>query len=200
MMLPLRATGQSLTLRYPEPADAPALYELGRDPQTTRFLSWGPYGSIEEARAWLASRPADREAGTELTFVVEHRVHGPIGATALTEHSARDRRAVVGSWLGRSFWGTGANTEAKALLARIAFEHLALERLGAYASPRNARSVAALTKLGWQVEGTLRGFHRHGDEVHDVHVLSLLRAEWERSPLHAIQARAEGEPPAAFAR
>jgi ribosomal-protein-alanine N-acetyltransferase len=103
-------------------------------------------------------REQAREAGEWLEFVVEHREHGVAGVTGLTEPSRRDRRAVTGTWLGRAFWGTGVNTEGKALLARLAFDGCAMERLGAYAGTANARSQRALEKAGFVREGTLRAF------------------------------------------
>jgi len=196
-VVPLAARGPTLTLRYPEPGDAPALFALASDPEVTRFFSWR-YAAEEEAEAWIAGRAAAREAGEWLELVVEHREHGVAGITGLTEPSRRDRRAVTGSWLGRRFWGTGVNGEAKALLARIAFDACGLERLGSYASTANPRSRRALERLGWRHEGTLRAFHRHGDRVHDVDVLGLLRAEWAASPLAAVPAELTGEPPAPF--
>jgi ribosomal-protein-alanine N-acetyltransferase len=197
-MIPLSARGPALTLRYPAPGDADALFALASDPEVTRFFSWR-YAVPADAARWIAERPAARERGQWLEFVVEHRERGIAGVTGLTEPSRRDRRAVTGSWLGRAFWGTGANDEAKALLARVAFDACGIERLGSYASVDNPRSRAALEKLGWVREGTLRRFHRHGDAVHDVDVFSLLRREWERSPLHAVDAIIEGAPPDAFA-
>ena len=194
----LRAKGPLLVLRYAEPRDAPALFEHARDPEVTQFFSWGPYRRVEEAEAYIARLPAEREAGRHLDLVIDHREHGPIGVIGLGEWSLRDRRAVVGTWLGRAHWGTGANTEDKALLARLAFEALGLERIGAYAAPGNPRSQRALEKLGFVAEGTLRSFHRHGDAVHDVRVFSLLRAELEATPLAAVPYELSGEPPPAF--
>ncbi len=83
--------------------------------------------------------------------------------TGLTELSRRDRRAVVGTWLGRSHWGTGANRESKALIAHLAFRLFGLERLGAYADLDNPRSQRALANVGFQREGVLRRWHRHGN-------------------------------------
>ena len=196
----LRATGPTITLRYAEPADAEGLFAHARDPEVTRFFSWGPYRRLEEAQAYVARLPAEREAGRHLDLVVDHREHGAIGVIGLGEWSVRDRRAVVGTWLGRAHWGTGVNREAKALVARLAFEALGLHRLGAYAAPGNPRSRRALEKLGFVAEGTLRAYHRHGARVHDVHVFSLLRDELSRTPLAAVPARIEGDPPAAFVR
>ena len=198
-MVPLTATGPSLTLRFAEPEDAPALFLLGRDPEVTRFFSWGPYTEAEQADAYVARLPAEREEGRHLDFVIVDRaVAAPIGVTGLGEFSLRDRRAIVGSWLGRAWWGSGANTEAKALITRVAFDALGLERIGAYAAVGNPRSQRALDKVGFTQEGTLRAFHRHGDEVHDVHVYGLLRADWESGPLADVDVELEGEPPPAF--
>jgi ribosomal-protein-alanine N-acetyltransferase len=116
----------------------------------------------------------------------------------LVELSRRDRRAVVGTWLGRAHWGSGANAGAKALILHLAFGHLGLERLGAYADLDNPRSQAALVKVGFEREGLLRRWHRHGDQVHDVLVYSLLKEEWERSPLAGEPATVEGAPPPRF--
>jgi len=194
----LTARGPTLTLRYPEPADAAALFALASDPDVTRFFSWR-YDAEADAAAWIAGRAAAREAGEWMEFVIVHRDEGVAGVTGLTEPSLRDRRAVTGSWLGRAFWGRGVNDEAKALLARIAFDRCGMERLGAYASTENPRSRRALEKLGWVHEGTLREFHRFGGRAHDVHVLALLRSEWEGSPLAAVPVELTGTPPRPFA-
>jgi ribosomal-protein-alanine N-acetyltransferase len=196
--MPLRGTGPTLTLRFADASDAPALFAHARDPEVTRFFSWGPYEDVAQAEAYIARLPAERDSGRHLDFVIDHRDHGPIGVIGLGEWSLRDRRAVVGTWLGRAHWGTGANDEAKAIVARLAFDAFGLERLGAYAAPRNPRSMRALEKLGFVAEGTLRAFHRHGDEVHDVRVYSLLRRDHAGTTLATVPVRIEGEPPQAF--
>jgi [ribosomal protein S5]-alanine N-acetyltransferase len=195
---PLTVTGPSLTLRYATPDDAPRLFDLASDPAVTRFFSWGPYTRVEEPQAYIAGLAGNRERGEALEFLVDHREHGPIGVTGLSELSARDRRATVGSWFGREHWGSGANLESKALVAALAFRTLGLERLTAWANTRNGRSQAALERVGFRREGVLAGWHRHGDAVHDVVVFGMLRAAWERSPLRDIPAEVAGSAPAPF--
>jgi len=136
----MKLHGPTLMLRYATPADAPRLFELGTDRDVTRFFSWGPYVRIEEPLAYVAGLGARRERGDQLDLLIVHRDDGPIGVVGLSELSRRDRRAVVGTWLGRAWWGSGANHEAKALVARLAFARLGLERLGAYADVENRRS------------------------------------------------------------
>lgn len=196
-MVPLIARGPSLTLRYPEPRDAQALFHLASDPDVTRWFSWR-YERVEDAAAWIAGREATRESGAWLEFVVEHAELGVTGVTALTEPSRRDRRAVTGSWFGKEHWGTGINAESKALLARIAFDACGCERLGSYANIANGRSRRALEKVGFVHEGTLRRYHRHGEQYLDVDVFSLLRDEFEAGPMAQVPATVEGEAPQAF--
>ncbi len=194
----MRVEGPNLTLRYATADDAEALFELARDPAVTRFFSWGPYSDIEQPRAYIAGLADKREVGTLLDFLIVHKTHGPVGVTGLSELSRRDRRATVGSWMGHRFWGSGVNFESKALIAALAFQTLGMHRLTAWANTRNGRSQVALERLGFRREGTLAGWHRHGEQVHDVVVFGMLRPGWERSRLRAIEATVSGEPPAAF--
>ena len=190
----MRLVGPTLALRPPVADDAEALFALGSDPEVTRWFSWGPYRAIDEPRAWIAAQPDAVARGTALALVMVHRDAGLVGVTELADWSARDRRAVVGTWFAARWWGSGLNAEAKRLVCLLAFEHCGLERLGAYADVTNHRSHAALTKAGFAREGVLRAFHRHGDHQKDVVVFSLLRAEWTTP----IAARLEGDVPAAF--
>jgi len=195
----VQLVGPSLTLRYATAADAPALFELGSDAGVTQFFSWGPYTTVAQPAGYIAGLAGERERGDRVDFLIVARDSGgPIGVTGLSELGRRDKRAVVGTWLDRRRWGTGANRESKALIAHLAFVTIGLERLGAYADVANGRSQTALTRLGFTREGVLRRWHRHGDLYRDVVLFSLLRDEWERSPLAEVPVEVHGEPPVAF--
>jgi ribosomal-protein-alanine N-acetyltransferase len=195
---PLIVRGPTLTLRYATRADAPRLLELGSDPAVTRFFSWGPYTSPDQPEAYIDTLPAKRDTGQLLDFLIVHAQDGPIGVTGLSEMARRDRRATVGSWFGQRWWGSGANVESKALIAALAFERLRLDRLTAWANTRNGRSQVALERVGFQREGVLAAWHRHGDQLHDVVVFGLTRPAWERSALRDVPVEIEGSPPPAF--
>src|SRR5436189_2924110 len=109
IMPEMEVAGPTLTLRYARTADAPALFALASDPEVTRWFSWGPYASIDEPLAYIARLPGEREHGERLDLLIDHCEHGPVGVTGLSELSRRGRRAMVGTWLGREHWGSGAN-------------------------------------------------------------------------------------------
>jgi ribosomal-protein-alanine N-acetyltransferase len=187
--------GPRLSLRYAQQADAAALFELGRDPEVSRYFSWQPYADRSEATAFIEQMQTQRDAGERLEFAIVDEHDTLIGITGLSEFSQRDRRAVVGTWLGRTQWGTGANAESKALILTLAFTTLGLQRVSAYASPDNARSLRALEKLGFVSEGVLRAWHLHGGVRRDVTILRVLYEEFEGSELAKVPVTVEGPAP-----
>lgn len=189
----LEVVGPTLTLRLPSEQHVAGLFALASDPEVTRWFSWGPYESEDEPRRWVAEAAARRESGDRLELVIE-RDGAPLGVTTLMELSARDRRAMVGTWLGREHWGTDVNAESKALVLHLAFVTLGLERVGAYSELRHERSQRALEKIGFVREGVLRAWHRHADGPHDVVVFGLLRDEWRSE----VPVTVHGDPPKAF--
>lgn len=194
----LALTGPTLRVRIPRDDDAAALFAEAADPEVTRWFSWGPYSSEGEARAYLARLPAQRERGEHLDLVIERLEGAPIGISGLSEFAWRDRRATLGTWLGRAWWGTGANQEAKALMCHLAFALLGLDRVGAYSNVEHERSQRALQRIGFQREGVLRSYHRHGGRALDVVIFGLLRADWETGPLSGVPVAVDGEPPPTF--
>jgi ribosomal-protein-alanine N-acetyltransferase len=196
----LTLEGPTLSLRPPEPGDAEALFALASDAEVTRWFSWGPYTAPEQASAYIERCAGQRERGEQLDLLVVHREHGPAGITGLSEFSARDARAIVGTWFGRAFWGTGANRESKAIMMHLAFVVLGLHRLGSYSNPANERSTRALLGVGFTHEGVLRDWHRHGDAWLDVNVFGLLRDDWAASPLAQVPVTVTGEVPPAVPR
>ena len=172
---PLVVRGPRLSLRYAVRRGRAAAVRARRRTRRSRASSPGARTrALEQPEAYIATLPARREAGDLLDFLIVDPAAGPIGVTGLSELARRDRRATVGSWLGHSWWGSGANFEAKAMISALAFERLGFERLTAWANTRNGRSQRALERIGFRREGVLTAWHRHGDRVHDVVVFGLL--------------------------
>ena len=165
----------------------------------SRATSPGARTGTRKSRGdWIRSLAGRRASGAALELAIVGADDTPLGIIMLAEFAPRDRRAVVGTWLGRRYWGTGVNAHAKALVISLAFGRLGLRRLGAYADVRNARSQSALRRLGFQQEGVLRDYHRHGGRPRTVALYSLLPADWRASPAAALPARVSGTVPRRF--
>lgn len=190
--------GPTLRLRYFVPDDAPALFELASDPEVTQWFSWGPYERESEPREFIERLASQREAGDRLEFAIVRDDDRPIGLTGFSDFVRRDRRATVGTWLGRDHWGSGANRESKALILSLGFRHLGLNRVTALAHPDNRRSLRALERIGFWTEGVLRAYHVHEGVPRDVAILRMLRDRFESSELAKVPVELEGEPPPQF--
>lgn len=80
-----------------------------------------------------------------------------VGSTSYLNVVPEHRRLEIGNtWNTPSTWGTGANTEAKYLLLRHAFEELGMYRVEFKTDVKNDRARAALAALPAQFEGIHR--------------------------------------------
>jgi ribosomal-protein-alanine N-acetyltransferase len=194
----LEVRGPDILLRYPRAEDAEPLYRFASDPEVTQYFSWGPYTTERQAADYVSSLARKRAEGERLEFVIDDREAGVIGVTGLSEFSLRDRRAVVGTWLGREWWGRGANRQSKALVLALAFAGLRLGRVTAWCGTDNGRSQKALKRLGFANEGVLRRWHVHGGDPVDVISYAMLREEWESGELAQEPVEIVGRIPAQF--
>ncbi len=122
-----------------------------------------------------------RAKGTEYPFIVfDKRTGAYAGSTRFYDmHSAFGTAQLGYTWYGRAFQGTGLNAHCKFLLLRFAFEACGLERVEFRADANNARSIAAMKRIGCTVEGILRSHMPDADGGRRSSiVLSILRDEW----------------------
>ena len=80
--------------------------------------------------------------------------------------------------MGRPYWGSGINTEAKVVLFDFAFGAMELRRIQSITHVDNLRSQKALEKLGFKREGLLRRYRWIRGEPWDLYMYSLLPEEW----------------------
>ena len=103
-----------------------------------------------------------------------------VGTTSYLEVSAIDARIEIGFTLyARSVWGTDVNPACKLLLMQWAFDEGRFGRVQLKTDIRNARSQAAIARLGATNEGVLRRYQRRQDgSVRDTVVFSVIAEEW----------------------
>lgn len=83
------------------------------------------------------------------------------------------------TWYAPSAIRTAANTESKLLMLTHAFETWQVHRVCFHADARNARSRAALERIGGKFEGILRSHRMAADFIpRDSARYSVLAAEW----------------------
>lgn len=117
----------------------------------------------------------------ELAFVVMLKAEGrPVGMTRYLNIEAAHRKLEIGStWYEPAAWGGPVNPECKLLLMRHAFEGLGFHRVEYKTDVRNARSRAAILKLGATQEGIFRKHMIMADgHVRDSVYFSIIDTDW----------------------
>ncbi len=135
----------------------------------------------EEMLQYIQAALDAQAAGTALPFATVDRVSGrAIGSTRYMAIDGINRRVEIGStWLGLAWQRTAANTEAKYLMLRHAFETWGCIRVELKTDSLNARSRQAILRLGAKEEGTFRNhmITASGRIRHTVY-FSIIEAEW----------------------
>ncbi len=156
------------------------LCEVGLEPE---LWQWIPerVTTPEEMRRYIQAALDAQKAGTALPFATVERASGrAIGSTRFGNIDRANRRVEIGwTWLGTPWQRTAANTEAKYLMMRHAFETWKCIRVELKTDSLNQRSRRAILRLGAKEEGTLRQHMVtwYGRLRHTVYY-SVLDSEW----------------------
>lgn len=116
-----------------------------------------------------------------------------VGTTSLGDVDLRNERVHLG-WTAYApdVWGSAVNPECKLLLLWHAFEHCGFGRVKIQTDAVNARSQAAIAKLGAVREGVLRRHIKRADgSFRDTVVFSVIVDDWPRVN-HGLEARLVG--------
>ncbi len=139
------------------------------------------FTDVSVMRTWAETALGNREAGSELPFVIIERDSGKaIGSTRFMDIRPAHRGLEIGyTWLGQEWWRTKINSEAKFLLLRHCFQTLGCIRVALKTDLLNTRSQHAIERLGAVREGVLRQHMvaQHG-RLRDSVYYSILDHEW----------------------
>ena len=159
------------------------------------IYQWSPVPrGREEATAYVNTALAWRDAGTAVPFAIVRMAGAVIlGSTRFWNienwawpkgHPSHGRgvpdACEIGyTWFARSAIRTSANTESKLLMLTHAFEVWRVLRVCFHTDARNARSRAAIERIGGQFEGILRSHRMAADFIpRDSVRYSIVAAEW----------------------
>jgi N-acetyltransferase len=176
---PVTLEGRAVRLEPLRPEHAAALTPLCED-EVFEFTS-SVLRTQADVEAYIAAALRAAEQGTEQPFLIRERESGaPLGTTRYLEISRSHRTLEIGyTWLARRAWRTRVNTECKLLLLRHAFEELQVMRVQLKTDRRNARSRAAIERIGAKFEGVLRNHVLvQGGVVRDSAYYSVIDTEW----------------------
>lgn len=183
--------GEHVTLEQLEPGHADGLLAATGDAELWRhLLSPQPTDTVAMADFIAVARRA-QQRGQRVPWVQrDARTGAVVGTTSYHDVSPEHRVLAIGHTIvGRPWWRTGINTEAKLLLLDRAFGELGAARVEWHTDARNERSQRAIERLGATREGLLRRHRERADGSRRDTVLYAMTVEQWPDARAALRAR-----------
>ena len=180
IVAPVTLESRNVRLEPLSQAHHPGLSAVGLEEELWRWVPT-PVRTPEEMSAYIATALDEQARGVSLPFALIEKASGRvIGSTRYGNVDRTHHRVEIGwTWFAPAWQRTGANTEAKYLLLRHAFETLGCIRVELKTDSLNERSRAAILRIGAREEGTFRNhmITASGRLRHTVY-FSILESEW----------------------
>ncbi|MEV6690761.1 bifunctional pyridoxamine 5'-phosphate oxidase family protein/GNAT family N-acetyltransferase [Micromonospora sp. NPDC051196] len=196
---PVALRGEHVLLEPLDLAHADDLFAATADPQVWQHLGARQPVAVDELTAAIRAYLAAGRRGEQVPWVQRCAVTGAVvGTTSYYEIDPERRSVAIGhTILGRPWWRTGINTEAKLLLLDRAFGELGAVRVVWHTDIRNERSQRAIERLGATREGVLRKHRLRPDgSWRDTVQYSMTVEEWPNAQVR-LRERLRAEAPSA---
>ncbi|GLV55456.1 N-acetyltransferase GCN5 [Dictyobacter sp. S3.2.2.5] len=155
-----------------------AIQELASDPAIGEMSNVPfPYPA-DEALHFVQRAREGRQAEHLYSFAVISEEHKCVGICSLIEVKPEARRAELGYWIGRPYWGRGLATEAGLLVLAYAFDELNLLLVTAGCLERNTASRHVLEKLGFCLQQVRPTFFYKTHQQEPACLFELSREQW----------------------
>ena len=173
--------GKRINLRRIRKPDARSIYQYAREWDIAKYTFIPHPYEIEDANIFIKDVHSMIRRNSGLVLGIENpdtnQVIGTIGSHNI---NWRHRRAEIGYWLGKKYWGNGYASEAVMLFLSYLFETLELNRVFALVMDANEKSGEMLVRLGFTCEGRQRQVCLQYKERYDYLYYGILRDEFRK--------------------
>lgn len=171
--------GNKIGLRARHEADIPVLHAVLYNDVATRSRQdprpWLPIPPGSAHSPYAVAEPSEKAASFSVVELDSQALAGAAGLWGIDTHN---RTAHLGLSLLPDFRGRGLSSDIVRVLCEYGFAVRGLQRLQVETMADNAPMIAAATKAGFTIEGTLRrSAWVYGAFVDEV-ILGLLAHEW----------------------
>jgi RimJ/RimL family protein N-acetyltransferase len=177
---PVTLHGDHVRLEPLTLAHLDALVDIGLEDELWRWTV-SQIRTREDMRAYLEEALEAQAQGSALPFVtIDQASNRVAGSTRFANIDREHRRAEIGwTWIASLWQRTAVNTEAKYLMFCHAFETWRCIRVELRTDALNARSRAAILRIGATEEGTFRNHMiTESGRFRDTVYYSILDREW----------------------
>jgi RimJ/RimL family protein N-acetyltransferase len=173
--------GRHVRLEPLNPGHAAGLFAAAA-PEVFRYLIIPPFRNVADADGYVATALAAQAKGTEVPFATVRQSDGVVvGTTRFLDIQRPHRTLEIGwTWITPDAQRSAVNTEAKYLMLCQAFDGWGALRVQLKTDANNARSRAAILRIGASFEGILRKqmLRPHDGYQRDSAMFSIVEPEW----------------------
>lgn len=148
------------------------------DPDVTRYydVHFPTLEATREQMQWYASL---KEEGTGIWWGIYDRNDKFCGAGGFNGHEKKHKKAEIGLWLLKEYWGRGILKIVMPVLFDRGFKELGLNRIEGFVDSENTKCKVALEKINFTHEGCLRESEIKNGRKISIDIYSILKSEWE---------------------
>lgn len=154
-------------LRTIKKGDYKDMFEYGRDPLVTKYLNWGPFVSMIEAKNSIKHifLPRLKEALPIGYAIIDKKKAKMIGTIDFHSKIKGEHGAEIGYVIHRDYWNRGIMTQALKRVVEIGFDHLNYDRIMIKHLKANIASQKVIEKAGFKRIRTERYYLEKRTEI-----------------------------------
>lgn len=170
--------GKYITLRAYKIEDVEISWKLINKLNIRTLLGKGdifPF-SLEEQKKFIQS--AMESSGPLYNFAIEEKSSGRyIGGCGINSYDTKNRKVVIGLWLGEDYHGKGYGSDALRTLCRFIFDEMNIHKIDLDYFGFNSKGRRCYDSVGFKEEGVRRKELFRFGEYHDIIEMGLFRDE-----------------------
>jgi len=173
--------GELVILRALEEEDAYELIKYVNDIEILQYLTLYRPLSLQDEFEFIRRVREEMKQNRSFSFaIVDKEANKLIGTIGLHNVDWISRNAELGIAIWKKeYWGRGYGTDAMKLLLYYGFTFLNLHRIWLRVYSFNKRAIRAYEKIGFKMEGTLREHVFKNGRYLDIHIMGILKYEFE---------------------
>ncbi len=170
-----------LYLREITASDADRLHSVWTDPLVIEHLVLEPFTDPRQTVDMISLLQLLRSSGEGVRWAITLLEDDlALGTCGFHNWKKEHAKAEMGYELDSRMWRKGIMSEAVSAALGYGFGTMGLNRVEAFVTVGNERSLGFLEKIGFSLEETLRQYEFARGRYQDQWILSLLKKEWER--------------------
>jgi len=183
---PVILTAPRLDIREYYENDFPEVHEYACDPETVKFMTWGP-NTPGETHQFIDLAITQQKKVPRVNYhfvIVLRKAARIIGGCGIHLRNSTLDSAGVGYCFNKKYWGQGYATEALGALLKFGFETLGIYQIKATCDTRNFASARVMEKNGMQQKKLFEKHLRQKGEWRDSYLYAILSSEWKEHRVH----------------